>query len=192
MDCSVSHKIGAARSNVHEFEEPNGSTLATRLICYLALLITSSGIAASANAANEPWDVQSDSYEILLDQKQVTYLGNVVAEQGVFTIKADRLRAFFNDNNEVIRMEAYGTKAAQAELEDRGQAPVTRLHGDALHYNLNNSRVTARGNTLLVRGQDTLNAHELVYNLNEERVVANRNDQERVRVVLFPQGTKPQ
>ncbi len=147
-------------------------------------------VSATAETTNGAWNVQSDTYEILLDERQVTYVGNVIAEQGTYRIKADRLRAFFNERNEVIRMEAHGTRSAQAQLESLNQPEETRLHGDSLFYNLPDARVTARGNTQFVRGHDTMNAHELTYNLNEERVVANRNATERVRVVLFPEGSR--
>ena len=145
---------------------------------------------APADSTDGAWNVQSDTYEILLDERQVTYVGNVVAEQGEYRIKADRLRAFFNEKNEVIRMEAHGAGAAQAQLESLQAPEETRLHGDSLFYNLSAARVTARGNTLFVRGHDKMNAHELTYNLNEERVVANRNATDRVRVVLFPEGSR--
>jgi lipopolysaccharide export system protein LptA len=37
-----------------------------------------------------------------------------------------------------------------------------------------------------------MDAHELVYNLLEERVVAMRNNDARVKVIMYPEGsTKP-
>jgi lipopolysaccharide transport protein LptA len=136
-----------------------------------------------------PWEVQSDSYEILLDKRQITYVGNVVAEQGEYRIKADRMLAFFNENNELIRLEADGTSAVQAELEALDQPQKTRLLGDRLLYDMHDDRVTARGNTKLLRGTDTMDAHELVYNLMEERVVAMRSNEARVKVVMYPEGS---
>ncbi len=139
----------------------------------------------------KPWEVQSDSYEILLDQRQITYVGNVVAEQGEYRIKADRLRAYFNEKNELIRMEADGTSSLQAELEALDQPQITRLLGDRLLYDMRDDRVTAKGHTKLLRGPDTMDAHELIYNLLEERVIALRNDTARVKVIMFPEGTRP-
>ena len=158
------------------------------LIVGFALLF--SNATSATDTQNGAWNVQSDTYEILLDKRQVTYMGNVVAEQGEYRIRADRLRAYLNENNEVVRMEAHGTTRLQAELESLNQPQKTRLNGDSLFYNLNAARVTARGNTVFTRGQDQMNAHELTYNLNEERIVANRNATDRVRVVLFPEGSR--
>ncbi len=148
---------------------------------------------AAAVTTNEgAWEVQSDSYEILLDKRQITYVGNVVAEQGEYRIKADRMLAFFNENNELIRLEADGTSKVQAELEALDQPQKTRLLGDRLLYDMHEDRVTARGHTKLFRGTDTMDAHELVYNLLEERVVAMRSNDARVKVVMYPEGsTKP-
>lgn len=152
----------------------------------LVCTVTSWGV-----VENKPWEVESDSYEILLDQRQITYVGNVVAEQGEYRIKADRLRAYFNEKNELIRMEADGSSTLQAELEALDQPQVTRLLGDRLLYDMRDDRVTAKGHTKLFRGPDTMDAHELIYNLLEERVVALRNDQSRVKVVMFPEGARP-
>ncbi len=156
---------------------------------YTLLMMVWLSATATAESSGGAWEVQSDTYEILLEERQVTYRGNVIAEQGEYRIKADRLRAFFNERNEVIRMEAHGTSAGQAELENLTREPRTELFGDSLYYNLNDAQVTARGNTTFSQGHDTLNAHELTYNLTEERVVANRNAEERVRVVLYTEGS---
>ncbi len=161
-------------------------TLMTTGLLSLLFAVASWGV-----VEKKPWEVQSDSYEILLDQRQITYVGNVVAEQGEYRIKADRLRAYFNEKNELIRMEADGTPTLQAELEALDQPQVTRLLGDRLLYDMRDDRVTAKGHTKLFRGPDTMDAHELIYNLLEERVVALRNDQSRVKVVMFPEGTRP-
>ncbi|MCP5180942.1 MAG: lipopolysaccharide transport periplasmic protein LptA [Pseudomonadales bacterium] len=147
--------------------------------------------AVLAVGSDQPWEVQSDSYEILLDQRQITYVGNVVASQGEYRIRASRLRAYLNEKNEIIRLEADGSAATQAELEALNQPQETRLFGDRLLYDMRADKVTARGHTRLFRGTDTMDAHELVYNLTDEKVVAMRNTQERVRVVMYPEGTKP-
>lgn len=144
---------------------------------------------AEAAAQEGAWEVQSDSYEILLDKRQITYVGNVVAEQGEYRIKADRMLAFFNENNELIRLEADGTQQVQAELEALDQPQKTRLLGDRLLYDMHADRVTARGHTKLFRGTDTMDAHELVYNLVEERVVAMRSNDARVKVIMYPEGS---
>ena len=147
--------------------------------------------AESDTMGGTPWEVQSDSYEILLDQRLITYVGNVVAEQDEYRIKADRMRAYFNEKNELIRMEADGSSTVQAELEALKQPEKTRLVGDRLVYDMLDDRVTARGSTRLFRGPDTMDAHELIYNLLEERVVALRNSESRVKVVMFPEGSRP-
>jgi|GEM_PF-1887140 len=157
-----------------------------------AAVTTEANADVQAQVAEGAWEVQSDSYEILLDKRQITYVGNVVAEQGEYRIKADRMLAFFNENNELIRLEADGTKAVQAELEALDQPQKTRLLGDRLLYDMHEDRVTARGHTKLFRGTDTMDAHELVYNLMEERVVAMRSTDARVKVIMYPEGsTKP-
>jgi len=161
------------------------------LLCLWGLLPGAVGTAFAVSAESGPWEVQSDSYEILLDQRQITYVGNVVASQGEYLIKADRMRAYFNDKNELIRMEADGTSEVQAELEALNQPQTTRLFGDRLLYDMQEDRVTARGHTRLFRGYDTMDAHEVIYNLTEERVVALRNDESRVRVIMYPEGARP-
>jgi lipopolysaccharide transport protein LptA len=157
----------------------------------LLTVINTPALGSAVSLEGGAWEVQSDSYEILLDQHQITYVGNVVAEQGEYRIKADRMRAYFNENNELIRMEADGSTDVQAELEALDQPQKTRLLGDRLLYDMRDDQVTARGHTRLYRGTDTMDAHELVYNIVEERVVAQRNDQARVKVVMYPEGTTP-
>lgn len=157
-----------------------------------AAVTTEASTAVQTQVDEGPWEVQSDSYEILLDKRQITYVGNVIAEQGEYRIKADRMLAFFNENNELIRLEADGTSAVQAELEALDQPQKTRLLGDRLLYDMHEDRVIARGHTKLFRGADTMDAHELIYNLMEERVVAMRSADARVKVVMYPEGsTKP-
>lgn len=137
---------------------------------------------AQANSA-QPISIEARQFEMLLAERKAVYTGNVEATQGDYTISADELVVFFDEDNKITVMEATGTPAA---LTDQITRPPLSITGDELHYFFVESIVRANGNGMLKQGEAFLRAETIVYDLDAQTARAIGSKNERVRLTLAP------
>ncbi len=155
------------------------------ILCLTAGLITPLQLAALDSDSDQPIEVEADALEIRDDDNISTYSGNVSLVQGSMRIAADRLVIYFNDQNELVRMEMTGTPATFRQLNDdnremRGQA-------DRLDYDETSSLLVLTGNALFDNNGDTIQGSSIRLNTENEHIEASGDQSsERVRVVIQP------
>jgi lipopolysaccharide export system protein LptA len=139
-------------------------------------------LVVQANSA-QPISIEALQFEMLLAERKAVYTGDVEATQGDYTINADELVVFFDEDNKITVMQATGTPAA---LTDQITQPSLLITGDELDYLFVESIVRANGNGILKQGEDFVRAETIVYDLDAQSARATGGGDERVRVTLAP------
>ena len=141
-------------------------------------------LAVQANSA-QPISIEALQFEMLLAERKAVYTGDVEATQGDYTINADELVVFFDEDNKITVMQAAGTPAT---LADQLRQPPLLITGDELDYLFVESIVRANGNGILKQGEDFVRAETIVYDLDAQTARATGGRNERVRVTLAPKS----
>jgi lipopolysaccharide export system protein LptA len=128
-------------------------------------------------------NVRADDFEFDLPSREATYKGKVIVNQGDFRLNADEVRVFLNEENQFIRLEAYGKPA---RLRDGSDAQMIQLFGQTLVYEPPVGRVIAEGNPRLNRDTDKLRANTIEYNTKTGKAIALGNKRRQVRIQLLP------
>ena len=87
-------------------------------------------LVAAANSA-QPINIEARQFEMLMAERKAVYTGDVHVTQGDYTINADELVVFFDENNQITVMEATGSPAT---LTDQVRQPSLLITGDELDY----------------------------------------------------------
>ncbi len=141
-------------------------------------------LVGQANSA-QPINIEALQFEMLLAERKAVYTGDVAVTQGNYTINADELVVFFDEDNKITVMQATGTPAA---LTDQIRQPSLLITGDELDYLFVESIVRANGNGILKQGEDFVRAETIVYDLDAQTARATGGRNERVRVTLAPKS----
>ena len=143
-------------------------------------------LASTAQPTNEqPINIEADHFEMLLAENQATYTGSVVAVQGDYEIQADKLTVFFNDDNEIVSMQASG---APAKLSNSAEDPPITVTGPQMEYRFQDSTIRVTGNGILTQGEDRVMAEVILYDLDTERAQAFSTQGGRVKLTLEPKN----
>ena len=143
-------------------------------------------LASTAQPTNEqPINIEADHFEMLLAENQATYTGSVVAVQGDYEIQADKLTVFFNDDNEIVSMQASG---APAKLSNSTEDPPITVTGPQMEYRFQDSTIRVTGNGILTQGEDRVMAEVILYDLDTERAQAFSTQGGRVKLTLEPKN----
>ncbi len=137
---------------------------------------------AAANSA-QPINIEARQFEMLMAERKAVYTGAVYVTQGDYTINADELVVFFDENNQITVMEATGSPAT---LTDQVRQPPLLITGDELDYFFEKSTVRASGNGVLKQGEGSVEAEVIVYDLDAETARAFGGEGSRVRLTLAP------
>lgn len=119
---------------------------------------------------DRPIDVEADRNRGSLTRNEIEYLGNVRIDQGALTILGDRVIIFRDENDQIRRLEAYGTAETPARVSDQFAAdqPVTRMWGQTIVYDSEQGIMTAQDDAWLRQGRNQVTAHYILYNLETE------------------------
>ena len=141
-------------------------------------------LVVQANSA-QPINIEALQFEMLLAERKAVYTGDLEVTQGDYTINADELVVFFDEDNKITVMQATGTPAT---LTDQLRQPPLLITGDELDYLFVESIVRANGNGILKQGEDFVRAETIVYDLDAQTARATGGRNERVRVTLAPKS----
>ena len=140
----------------------------------------------TAKPTNEqPISIEADHFEMLLAENQATYTGSVVAVQGDYEIQANKLTLFFDEDNEIVSMQADG---APAKLSNNAEDPAITVSGDQMEYIFADSTIRITGNSILTQGEDKVMAEVILYNLDSEHAQAFSTQGGRVKLTLEPRN----
>ena len=132
-------------------------------------------LVVQANSA-QPINIEALQFEMLLAERKAVYTGDVEVTQGDYTINADELVVFFDEDNKIAVMQATGTPAT---LADQIRQPPLLITGDELDYLFVESIVRANGNGILKQGEDFVRAETIVYDLDAQTARATGAGNER-------------
>ena len=155
------------------------------LLLFWMLLTAPVGAAALDGQAStdQPIDIRSDRLEANDAEKQMRFLGNVVARQGDLTIYAQEITIFYSEGaGDIDRVEALrDVRIVQGEKVATGQKGV--------FFN-REAKIVLTGSPRINQGQDFISGEQITVFLNEERSVVSGQDGGRVNAVFHPKGQK--
>ena len=145
-------------------------------------------------SGDSPLDVTADELEVQNKACLSIWRGRAEALQGETRLRADVMRAFFENKagggtgssacGDLVRIEAEGSVYYVTTKEQR-------VRGDHGTYDASSETVTLTGDVVAVQGQNVLRGTRMVFNTKtgEGRMVGNatgRNAQGRPRGVFYP------
>lgn len=163
---------------------------ARRLFAALTLALLLSGLPGSAQIVGEslrnydksaPIDFEAARIEVLENENQALFTGNVEVSQGTLDLTASSVRVLYEDRGEleVTQLVAEGGVTVRT--------PAERASASRAVYDVPRSIVTLFGNVELTRGTDQLQGDQLVIDLNAGR--SSIGGEGRVRGRFTPSST---
>ena len=108
----------------------------------------------------DPVEIVANTLDVQQDRRTATFAGNVVATQGVLTLRADKVTvAYANQGtpNTFDRLDATGKVFLST--------PQETAQGNAATYDVGTGIITLTGGVVLTRGENVLRGERLVLNL---------------------------
>ncbi len=129
---------------------------------------------------NQPIEITSQRLEVLQQQRQSIFSGDVVAQQGDMTLRAETLIAFFQkDQNQIERLEATGNVRV-IQLDRMATAEK------ATFYQLEEV-LTLSGQAEVKQGENSIFGDEITLFLKENRSLVESSTHGRVKAVIVPE-----
>ena len=169
------------------------SARAVALAITLALgLAGLSGGLASAQLSDEggPIQVDADNGEILDREKKAVYWGNVDVIQGDARLRAERIEVFYagTENAGGIGGGFGELRTIVASGDVYYVTPDFKARGDVGTYDAVAGTITLEGDVVVSRCNDVATGERLVLLLGEGRSLLTAGEDERVRMVIGPEG----
>ncbi|QPH55857.1 lipopolysaccharide transport periplasmic protein LptA [Pontivivens ytuae] len=107
----------------------------------------------------QPLEIVSDRLGVSQVAQTAEFIGNVEAQQGRLTLRADRMLVTYDgDNGEIERVQATGNVFLTSGTE--------AAEGAEADYNVSTGFLTMRGDVLLTQGQNALSSEEMRIDLS--------------------------
>lgn len=155
----------------------------------LALIAHWPGITAALSTDREqPIQIEADRLDIDESRRISIYQGNVEMQQGSLNINGDRVVFYFDENNEILRLEITGTPARLKQLNDKGDS----VDGRAvfMKYLQNESLLELHDQAFLQIAEDRIESDKIIVNVDTNAVQAG-NGKDRVRMLIQPGQASP-
>jgi lipopolysaccharide export system protein LptA len=149
-----------------------GGVLVAALL--LAAIPAGAGALAQTPPQNSdlPIEITADSLEVLQNQKIATFTGNVDAVQGDMVLSADRLRVYYDGDEQNAAPGPAGTgsiRRIEAEGNVLMSSPRETAQGEAGVYDVAANQVTLDGAVVLTRGDNVIRGQRLEVDLASGR-----------------------
>ena len=144
------------------------------LIWVIFSLVCSAEVLALASDRDQPIELEADTADID-DLKGISiYTGNVVLVQGSMVIKAHKLTLYNDNNKELEKAVAEGTKGKLATFKQRpeGKDKDFRARASTMIYYLKKDKIHLLKNAFVWQGGDTFSGDKIIYDTKRETVVA--------------------
>jgi lipopolysaccharide export system protein LptA len=132
-----------------------------------------------------PVNITSQRLEAEYEKKRITFIGDVVVRQQDFTLYADRLVLFINDEGKDIeKIVAMG----KVRMVQGGKTAVCR---EAVYYH-REGKVVLLGEPALREGDSSVKGTSVTSSVNEQKTVAEGDSQRggRVTITIIPDKVK--
>ena len=152
-------------------------------------------IAGMTQKTDQPIDIQSDTLEVLDDEKRAIFRGNVVAVQGGMTLRSRKLLVNYDggeglsgSNSRITKIRADGKVLITTEKKQTTTS-------DWAIFDVKSQAVTIGGNVVLSQGENMIKGDRLIIDLKTGRSRFEHDGQvaekKRVRGIFKPkQATK--
>ncbi len=157
------------------------------MIVYLSLwLLPSQTAYASKKDTDEP--IRINARSVVADDKTgvAVYTGNVLAEQGRLSIKADRVE-IRRRNNKADLITATGKPAKLRQRPEEGAEEI-QAEAKRIDYHVSDRKLEMIGDVTLRRGEDLFTGSVLHYDLEAKNLSARGDDTDdgRIHAVIQP------
>ena len=156
-------------------------------VIYFLLWLTAVPVThAAGNDANEPIRINARSVEANEKTGTAVYRGNVVAEQGRLSIKADRMEIRAKNH----QTELILATGSPVKLRQQADATSEEIQAEAkrIDYHVSTRKLDMIGEVSLRRGDDLFTGSVLHYDLDTQSLTATGDDQDdgRIHAVIQP------
>jgi lipopolysaccharide export system protein LptA len=140
----------------------------------------------------QPIHVDSDRLDAYNAKRMVVFSGNVVAVQGLRTMRAATLTIYYKDDKKTAKEspasgDAYGDID---RMEAKGNVSITEgervATGDNALFEQETQKITMTGNAVLKEGKNVIKGNKVVVFLEEDRGVVESGENQRVTATIFP------
>ncbi|GAA3939185.1 lipopolysaccharide transport periplasmic protein LptA [Litoribacillus peritrichatus] len=162
-----------------------------RLTALLIALSFSASLWALPEDKTQPIKLEADQAKMNNKTGVSEYTGNVIIIQGTAELRADKV-FLYSENNEVTRMEAFGSPAKYQQILNPGEEP-THIEGNKLDLKVKENNAIVTGNGKVFRGEDVLESNKITYSLDTGELKASASDPKtnpgdsRVKFIINPQ-----
>lgn len=183
---------------------------------FLFFFLLTCGLSAQAQVAlpkgnsDKPIEIQSDTLEVMQQDKIALFKGNVEAQQGTMHLKSDEMRVYYKEKQGTKDKTAKPAESPTADLatqnsiskiDVRGNVflstPDETAQGDKGLYDVDKSTITLTENVVLTRGKNILKGSWLIYDLKtghsemkSDEAVGKDGKKQRVRGIFVPEKAK--
>lgn len=161
--------------------------MAGRWLLLLFFCLSCSGVSAVLAAdtktgldRNQPIEITAQQLEVLEQQRQSIFTGDVVARQGDMTLYADKLIVFLlKDQDQIERLEAIGgVRVLQLGRIATADKAVFH-HGEDV--------LVLVGNAEVIQGENKVSGDEITLYMQENRTLIKSSKKTRVKAVIVPE-----
>jgi lipopolysaccharide export system protein LptA len=141
---------------------------------------------------NQPIEIDSDRMDAFNAKKMVVFSGNVVAVQGLRTIRAERLTIYYQDGKKSSAGDPVSDDAYRRieRMEANGNVVITEgertATGNEALFEQEARKVTMTGNAVLKEGENSIKGDRIVVFLEEDRGIVEGGENTRVKATIFP------
>lgn len=119
--------------------------------------------------SRQPIEITADSLEVMQQEQQAEFSGNVIAVQGDMRIASDRMKVFYRAGGEAKGDAAKGGTQAVSRIEVHGNvfmsSPTETARGKKGVYDVDANHLTLMGDVVLTRGENVVKGETLKYDL---------------------------
>jgi lipopolysaccharide export system protein LptA len=160
------------------------------LLAALFSCFFTSNVTAKEITLKFPLQIKAQNHYAKLKEKVAVYEKGVVITHGGLEIKADYLEAYKRDElgDNMQLLIARGNPVTFSAKQDDGETIVASA--ELIKYDVATATFTMTGNAQFRQGNDSLNAHTIIYNRNEQTIQShNKGDnQGQVETVIDTTG----
>jgi len=129
---------------------------------------------------NQPIEITAQQLEVLQQQRQSIFIGDVVAKQGEMILHADKLIVFLHKNQDQIeRLDAIGgVKVLQLDRIATAEKAVFHQAEEIL---------VLIGNAEVTQGKNIISGDEITLYMKENRTLIKSSEKSRVKAVIVPE-----
>lgn len=146
------------------------------LVACILPMLSYAQFGGSAGGFNDkqPIEITADQLEVVQPNRQAVFRGNVVAQQGTVSIRANTMVVWYRTGNE--RSGAQGA-VSRIELTDNVALVTAQESARAARgvYNVDTKQIQLVGNVVLTRGQNILKGDRLDFNLQTQKSLLSSN-----------------